>query len=123
MIVTSLILLSLSFLLQLEHMFKHRLNSSYRHAVEYVKQFPSPITSMIAKLVSYIAGSFAAVILLISLIDESLLEGHVSILVLNYLNLILVGFLICCLLGVTVFFLVQTSTLFRFCSWTMMLLT
>ena len=59
-------------------MFKHRLNSSYRHAVEYVKQFPSPVTSMIAKLVSYIAGSFAAVILFISLVDESLLEGHVS---------------------------------------------
>lgn len=64
-------------------MFKHRLNSSYKHAVEYVKQFPSPIISMIAKLVSYVAGAFAAVILLISLIDESLLEGHVSILLLN----------------------------------------
>ncbi|KAG0627007.1 hypothetical protein M758_2G167400 [Ceratodon purpureus] len=63
---------------ELEHMFKHRLNSSYRHAVEYVKQFPAPITSMIAKLVSYVAGAFAAVILLISLIDESLLEGHIG---------------------------------------------
>ncbi|XP_024386902.1 autophagy-related protein 9 [Physcomitrium patens] len=63
---------------ELEHMFKHRLNSSYKHAVEYVKQFPSPIISMIAKLVSYVAGAFAAVILLISLIDESLLEGHIG---------------------------------------------
>lgn len=70
--------------MQLEHMFKHRLNSSYKHAVEYVKQFPSPVVSMIAKLVSYIVGAFAAVIILISSIDESLLEGHVSILVLNY---------------------------------------
>jgi autophagy-related protein 9 len=81
-------LLLVSFLLQLEHMFKHRLNSSYRHAVEYLKQFPSPVTSMIAKLVSYIAGAFAAVILLISLIDDSLLEGHVSILAINHSILI-----------------------------------
>lgn len=63
---------------ELEHMFKHRLNSSYKHAVEYVKQFPSPIVSMVAKLVSYIVGAFAAVIILISLIDESLLEGHIG---------------------------------------------
>lgn len=72
------------YLTQLEHMFKHRLNSSYKYAVEYLKQFPSPIINTIAKLVSYIAGAFAAVIILISLIDESLLEGHVSILVPNY---------------------------------------
>lgn len=63
---------------ELEHMFKHRLNSSYKYAVEYLKQFPSPIINTIAKLVSYIAGAFAAVIILISLIDESLLEGHIG---------------------------------------------
>lgn len=68
-------------------MFKHRLNLSYKYAMEYVKQFPSPIVSMIAKLVSYIVGAFAAVIIFISLIDESLLEGHVS-----YAELILIGF-------------------------------
>lgn len=67
-------------------MFKHRLYSSYKHAVEYVKQFPSPIISMIAKLVSYIVGAFAAVIILISLMDESLLEGHVSILVFKLIS-------------------------------------
>ena len=65
------------FLLQLEHMFKHRLNTSYRHAVEYVKQFPSPIISMIAKLVAYVTGAFAAILIGIALIDESLMEGHV----------------------------------------------
>jgi len=63
---------------ELEHMFKHRLNSSYKYAMEYVKQFPSPIVSMIAKLVSYIVGAFAAVIIFISLMDESLLEGHIG---------------------------------------------
>jgi autophagy-related protein 9 len=65
------------FLLQLEHMFKHRLNTSYKHAVEYVKQFPSPIISMIAKLVAYVTGAFAAILIGIALIDESLMEGHV----------------------------------------------
>ena len=58
-------------------MFKHRLNTSYRHAVEYVKQFPSPIISMIAKLVAYVTGAFAAILIGIALIDESLMEGHV----------------------------------------------
>jgi len=62
---------------QLEHMFRHRMNASYKHAVEYLKQFPSPIISMIAKFVSFVAGAFAAVLILIALIDESLVEGHV----------------------------------------------
>jgi autophagy-related protein 9 len=53
------------------------MNASYKHAVEYLKQFPSPIISMIAKFVSFVAGAFAAVLILIALIDESLVEGHV----------------------------------------------
>ncbi len=32
---------------------------------------------MIAKFVSFVAGAFAAVLILIALIDESLVEGHV----------------------------------------------
>ncbi|CAM6017248.1 unnamed protein product [Sphagnum balticum] len=63
---------------ELEHMFRHRLNASYKHAVEYLKQFPSPIISMIAKFVSFVAGAFAAVLILIALIDESLVEGHIG---------------------------------------------
>ncbi len=62
---------------QLEHMFRHRLNASYKHAVEYLKQFLSPIISMVAKFVSFVAGAFPAVLILIALIDESLVEGHV----------------------------------------------
>lgn len=63
--------------LQLDHMFKRRLNASYKYAVEYVKQFPSPIVSMVAKLVAFISGAFAAVLILVALFDETLLQAHV----------------------------------------------
>lgn len=62
---------------ELEHLFVQRVNASYQHAVDYTKQFPSPIVSMLAKLVSFVAGAFAAVLLIIALIDESLLEAQV----------------------------------------------
>ena len=46
--------------------------------MEYTNQFPSPLTSMIAKFVAFVAGSFAAVLLGVALMDETLLEAHVS---------------------------------------------
>ncbi|OAE25942.1 hypothetical protein AXG93_1712s1200 [Marchantia polymorpha subsp. ruderalis] len=62
---------------ELDHMFKRRLNASYKYAVEYVKQFPSPIVSMVAKLVAFISGAFAAVLILVALFDETLLQAHI----------------------------------------------
>jgi len=62
---------------QVEHLFRHRLNSSVINASNYLKQFPSPIISIVAKFISFISGGFAAVLIIIAFLDESLLEGHV----------------------------------------------
>ena len=62
---------------QVEHFFRHRINSSVIHASDYLKQFPSPMISIVAKFISFIAGGFAAVLIIIAFLDESLLEGHV----------------------------------------------
>jgi autophagy-related protein 9 len=69
--------LNFLFLQQVDHLFKHRINSSVVHASEYLKQFPSPIISIIAKFVSFVSGGFAAVLIIIAFLEESLLEGHV----------------------------------------------
>ncbi|CAI0385581.1 unnamed protein product [Linum tenue] len=62
---------------EVDHLFKHRINSSIVHASEYLKQFPSPIISIVAKFISFVSGGFAAVLLIIALVEESLLEGHI----------------------------------------------
>ncbi|XP_019101377.1 PREDICTED: autophagy-related protein 9-like isoform X1 [Camelina sativa] len=62
---------------EVDHLFKHRINSSVEHASEYLKQFPSPIISIIAKFVSFVSGGFAAVLIIIAFLEESLLEGHI----------------------------------------------
>lgn len=61
---------------EMDHLFSQRLNCSYKHAVEYMKQFPSMILSQVAKFISFVAGGFAATLLIIALLDESLLEAH-----------------------------------------------
>ncbi|MBA0827030.1 hypothetical protein Goarm_011839, partial [Gossypium armourianum] len=60
-----------------EHLFRHRINSSVMHASEYLKQFPSPVISIIAKFISFVSGGFAAVLIIIAFVEESLLEGHI----------------------------------------------
>lgn len=65
------------FISQVDHLFKHRINSSVVHASNYLKQFPSPIISIIAKFISFVSGGFAAVLIIIAFLEESLLEGHV----------------------------------------------
>lgn len=37
-------------------------------------QFPSPVLSAISKFVAFVAGSFAAVLLFLALIEDTLLE-------------------------------------------------
>lgn len=63
--------------LQVDHLFKHRINSSVILATNYLKQFPSPIISIIAKFISFVSGGFAAILIIIAFLEESLLEGHV----------------------------------------------
>ncbi|KAG2308689.1 hypothetical protein Bca52824_028437 [Brassica carinata] len=62
---------------EVDHLFKHRINSSAEHASQYLNQFPSPIISIVAKFVSFVSGGFAAVLIIIAFLEESLLEGHI----------------------------------------------
>ncbi|XVF21605.1 hypothetical protein REPUB_Repub12eG0104400 [Reevesia pubescens] len=62
---------------EVDHLFKHRVNSSVIHASEYLRQFPSPIISIIAKFISFVSGGFAAILIIIAFLEESLLEGHI----------------------------------------------
>lgn len=65
------------FVFQVDHLFKHRMNSSVVHASDYLKQFPSPILTIVAKFISFVSGGFAAVLIIIAFLEESLLEGHI----------------------------------------------
>ncbi|OAY75874.1 autophagy-related protein 9 [Ananas comosus] len=62
---------------EVNHLFKHRLNNSAVHASNYLKQFPSPLISIIAKFISFVSGGFAAILIIVAVLDESLLEGHI----------------------------------------------
>ncbi|XP_054801760.1 autophagy-related protein 9-like isoform X2 [Prosopis cineraria] len=62
---------------EVDHLFKHRVNNSVIHASEYLKQFPSPIVSIIAKFISFVSGGFAAILIIVAFLEESLLEGHI----------------------------------------------
>ncbi|KAB1213735.1 Autophagy-related protein 9 [Morella rubra] len=62
---------------EVDHLFKHRINTSVEHASNYLKQFPSPIISIIAKFISFVSGGFAAILIIIAFLEESLLEGHI----------------------------------------------
>lgn len=62
---------------EVDHFFKHRINTSILHASEYIKQFPSPIISIVAKFISFVSGGFAAILIIIAFLEESLLEGHI----------------------------------------------
>lgn len=64
---------------QVDHLFKHRINSSVANASNYLKQFPSPLITIIAKFISFVSGGLAAILIIIGILDESLLEGHVSL--------------------------------------------
>ena len=53
-----------------------RLNASHKAAEKYIQQFPSPVLSHMAKFVAFLAGSFAALLLFMALVDDTLLERH-----------------------------------------------
>lgn len=62
---------------EVDHLFKHRINSSVMQASDYLKQFPSPIITIIAKFISFVTGGFAAILIIIAFLEESVLEGHI----------------------------------------------
>ena len=53
-----------------------RLNASHKAAEKYISQFPSPGPAHAAKFVAFIAGSFAALLLAVALVEDTLLERH-----------------------------------------------
>ncbi|KAH9852710.1 APG9-domain-containing protein [Lenzites betulinus] len=57
---------------ELSHLFKRRLNESYPAASMYNGQFPNEKVTLIVRFVAFIAGSFAAVLLLASVVDPDL---------------------------------------------------
>nr|XP_018261956.1 autophagy-like protein 9 [Kwoniella dejecticola CBS 10117]OBR84114.1 autophagy-like protein 9 [Kwoniella dejecticola CBS 10117] len=57
---------------ELPHLFERRLDRSYPIAKEFIDQFPKERTALIMRFVAFIAGSFAAVLLLASVIDPDL---------------------------------------------------
>ncbi|CCL99619.1 uncharacterized protein FIBRA_01638 [Fibroporia radiculosa] len=54
---------------ELPHLFKRRLSESYVTASMYIGQFPNEKLTLINRFVSFIAGSFAAVLLLATVVD------------------------------------------------------
>ncbi|PVF99063.1 APG9-domain-containing protein [Serendipita vermifera] len=57
---------------ELPHLFTRRLDTSYPTANMYLNQYPHRTVSHIARFVSFIAGSFAGVLILASLLDPEL---------------------------------------------------
>ncbi|POW14207.1 hypothetical protein PSHT_07498 [Puccinia striiformis] len=57
---------------ELPHLFQERLESSYSLSKRYIDHFPKTKTTILAKFVSFIAGSFAGVLIVLSLWDPDL---------------------------------------------------
>ncbi|KAI9205012.1 APG9-domain-containing protein [Polychytrium aggregatum] len=60
---------------ELPHLLQERMNRSYENAVKYLEQFPKEWMIILARFVSFIAGSFAAVLTVITLVDQDILLG------------------------------------------------
>ncbi|KAF8559694.1 putative transmembrane protein [Imleria badia] len=57
---------------ELSHIFTRRLDESYRWANIYICQFPNEKIAIIMRFVAFVAGSFAAVLVLVSALDPDL---------------------------------------------------
>ncbi|KAJ3416829.1 autophagy protein atg9 [Chytridiales sp. JEL 0842] len=60
---------------ELPDIFQKRLNRSYDKATKYMEQFPKEKIIIVARFVSFVTGSFAAVLALLTLVDQELLLG------------------------------------------------
>jgi len=60
---------------ELPHHFTRRLDESYPTASMYIGQFPNEKLTIIMRFVAFVAGSFAAVLLLATVIDPDLFLG------------------------------------------------
>ncbi|KAI0032191.1 autophagy protein Apg9-domain-containing protein [Vararia minispora EC-137] len=57
---------------ELPHLFRRRLDESYPIATAYIGQFPNEKVAIVMRFVAFIAGSFAAVLFLASILDPDL---------------------------------------------------
>lgn len=58
---------------ELPHIFEARMLASTHDATAYVQQFPAPLLTLFARFVTFLIGSLAAVLIVISLVNESVL--------------------------------------------------
>jgi autophagy-related protein 9 len=58
---------------ELPHVFETRINKSYAPANAYLQSFSNQYLSIVARCAAYVCGSFVAVLLLASVIDEAVL--------------------------------------------------
>ncbi|OZJ04471.1 hypothetical protein BZG36_02682 [Bifiguratus adelaidae] len=63
---------------ELPHLFKRRLHATYDDGMAYLDQFPKEKTTMIARFVAFISGSFTAVLVLISVVDSELFNFEIT---------------------------------------------
>lgn len=64
---------------ELPHLFRHRISQSYEPANLYINQFPKEKTVLVARFVSFLAGSIAGVLALLTLFDsEALLNFEIT---------------------------------------------
>ena len=57
---------------ELPHVFERRLSASYAPAEAYMRHFSRPLVTALARCVSFVAGALVAVLLLLTLFDESI---------------------------------------------------
>ncbi|KAF3912944.1 hypothetical protein ABW21_db0200494 [Orbilia brochopaga] len=63
---------------ELVHLFERRMNISYPFAAKYLEQFPKEKFVQIAKFITFVSGSFAAVLAIASLFDTELLHFEIT---------------------------------------------
>ncbi|XP_073051261.1 autophagy-related protein 9-like [Primulina eburnea] len=55
---------------EVDHLFKHGMNGSLVQASNYLKQVPSPISTIIAMIIPFVSGGFAAVLRVITFLKN-----------------------------------------------------
>ncbi|KAL1496600.1 hypothetical protein AB1Y20_014204 [Prymnesium parvum] len=58
---------------ELPHVFEARMQAAHSDATAYIKQFPTPLATLVAIFVSFIVSSLAAVLLVLSVLNENIL--------------------------------------------------
>jgi autophagy-related protein 9 len=64
---------SLRELNELPHVFDRRVFASLRYSDRYLRMFPTPVPTVLARAVAFVMGGFVAVLLMFALVDESVL--------------------------------------------------